>query len=420
MDINSFVIGYKKGKASGGGGVELNIAYGDTAPEDTSKLWVKTSEPNEVIVSNEVEQTETDGESYYTLPITLPYPVAQAGCGVIGSKVYIIGGRARDDTGLFASKSVIVYDTETKTFEVLKDVLGDTGIVNICCAVVGTRIYFVGGGSASTTTSNLIRYFDTESKQLVVCNATMPTAHYGFVCASWDKAVYIFGGQTGSKFPQTAYKYETETDTYTTLGDVKCVYSGRCIRQGSIFYMFGDHNGPNQATRYNADTNVTTTKTIGGSGSEGRAGGILDDYLYWFSGRGNTLIQRVKTSEFDTYGSTMIIETLPFSTHKTIGYAACATIGNKIYAFGGSTSGSTSTMAPIDEVNVFSLATPLPVVSEGTLVIKPKAKDNIFPIINSDVAKVEIGVELVYKGNADGIGEEVEAALYKDGAWTTI
>ena len=37
MDVNSFVIGYNKGKASGLG---LNIAYGDTPPEDTSKLWV--------------------------------------------------------------------------------------------------------------------------------------------------------------------------------------------------------------------------------------------------------------------------------------------------------------------------------------------------------------------------------------------
>ena len=36
--------------AGGGGDLAFNIHYGTEAPEDTSKLWVKTSEPSKVVV----------------------------------------------------------------------------------------------------------------------------------------------------------------------------------------------------------------------------------------------------------------------------------------------------------------------------------------------------------------------------------
>ena len=32
-------------KSASGGGAEMNVAFGDTAPDDTSKLWIKTAEP---------------------------------------------------------------------------------------------------------------------------------------------------------------------------------------------------------------------------------------------------------------------------------------------------------------------------------------------------------------------------------------
>ena len=34
--------------------MSFNIAYGDTAPADTSKLWVKTAEPNNVEVTSDI------------------------------------------------------------------------------------------------------------------------------------------------------------------------------------------------------------------------------------------------------------------------------------------------------------------------------------------------------------------------------
>lgn len=68
----TFVAGnIKKGVDIGGvtgtleGGAKLNIAYGDTAPTDTSKLWVKTTEPESVEISPELFGEELQNNKLY-------------------------------------------------------------------------------------------------------------------------------------------------------------------------------------------------------------------------------------------------------------------------------------------------------------------------------------------------------------------
>jgi hypothetical protein len=422
MDINSFALGYSAGKKKGGGGVELNIAYGETPPEDTSKLWVKTAEPNGVLISPEVEETEVDGESYYTMRVTLPYPLAHAGCGAIGSKIYIIGGTKYNGSEKSTSKSVLIYDTEKRTFEELKDVLGE-GITYIKCAVVGTRIYFVGGGATSSTTSKKIRYFDTVTKQLVVCNSEMPTALYGFACESIENTLYIFSGSASGSYPVTAYRFETETDALTAIGDAMNAGWGHTCRKGSNIYLVGLDTGPSYVNCYNTDDCKLYRKThnlyYGGSNVnlKGCVASFIGDFVYLIGGYNSKLIVRADLTTVT--GSTLKAEITPLQTHEKIGWASCVTVGNKTYIFGGSNSGS-MTISPIDEVNVYSQATPVPAVEEGALYVKPQTKNNIFPIVRGNGIEVEIGVDTVYKGNAEGIGETVEAALYKDGEWVSI
>ena len=59
-------------------------------------------------------------------------------------------------------------------------------------------------------------------------------------------------------------------------------------------------------------------------------------------------------------------------------------------------------------------------LAENTIQLIPSVSQNVFSFINTPSLEVNIGVGEVYKGNADGIGEPVEAALYKYGAWATI
>lgn len=99
------------------------------------------------------------------------------------------------------------------------------------------------------------------------------------------------------------------------------------------------------------------------------------------------------------------------------GNMGTSVVGETIYLFGGVRDDSTTSFNTIQQ---FEGVTKVPVVDSGAIHIVPQLTENFFPFLNTDTVKAEIGVDSVLKGNADGHGEEVEAALYKDGAWVTI
>lgn len=414
MDVNSFVIGYNKGKASvppaSGGGAELNIAYGDTPPEDTTKLWVKTSEPSGVLISPEVEETEVEGESFYALPSPLPATLAYAGCAAIGTKIYIIGGQTTSGTSTTGSKSVIIFDTETKAYDTLTNALG-TAIAGISCAVVGTRIYFAGGGETYAKQNNLIRYFDTETKKLVTCGATMPYEAYGFTCGASGTDVYIFGGRQSSTI-DTVYRYDTIDDRLDDLPPLPYLCGqASCVLFGSKFYILA---GNTNSYMYcydivSLEASIVSKKVDGSNGA--RAVKLGED-VYMLGGVSAWRVKKVDLQSGKT-------ENVFPDLNPQLGFMAVAAVGENAYAFGGTT--EIAETVPTDGAYVFSLNTPVPSIGEGSIYINPQVKNNIFPIIKSNNGiEIEIGVNAVYKGNADGVGEPVEAALYKNGAWTNV
>ena len=70
-------------------GSELNIHYGDTAPEDTSKLWIKSTEPESIEFIQDPEQ-QVQGLSL--LDEFLPMAAAYIAAAAVGTKIYLFGG----------------------------------------------------------------------------------------------------------------------------------------------------------------------------------------------------------------------------------------------------------------------------------------------------------------------------------------
>ena len=190
MDTLSFVIGhnkgYKQGRAKGGflsmeeneaggmtyelagtksEGFSLNVAYGEEPPEDTSKLWIKTSEPEYVSVVPQLP----DGE-ITTLDATMLLGVSNAGVATVGSKVYIFGGYY----GSFCTSAIGVFDTKTQSYELLDITLPST-VESVAAAAVGTKIYLFGGlaGGMSTQRFDTIDVFDTETQMVMTLEATL-------------------------------------------------------------------------------------------------------------------------------------------------------------------------------------------------------------------------------------------------------
>ena len=132
--------GFSKVTVNVASGAELNIAYGDTAPQDTSKLWVNGAEPSKVIATNkELEKVETIS----TLSATLPNTMSRTSCASVGKYIYVFGGISSSNYN-----TILKFDTTTETINTLSATLPNT-MSDTSCALVGSNIYIFGGYNGS-------------------------------------------------------------------------------------------------------------------------------------------------------------------------------------------------------------------------------------------------------------------------------
>ena len=110
---------------------------------------------------------------------------------------------------------------------------------------------------------------------------------------------------------------------------------------------------------------------------------------------------------FDTESST--ITTLSTTLPAVAERIAAAAVGTRIYLFGG------YGVDYLNTINAFVVALALTLTANNML-IEASTTNNIFNLLPT----VELGVNAVYLGNADGVAETAAAALYVDGAWTEI
>ena len=67
----------------------------------------------------------------------------------------------------------------------------------------------------------------------------------------------------------------------------------------------------------------------------------------------------------------------------------------------------------LNTVDVFNISMPL---ASNTMIIEATKSKNIFNLFSN----VEIGIEAVYLGNADGNGERVDAYLHNGTEWVEV
>jgi hypothetical protein len=230
MDAISYVLGLQAGKKAAGGGAELNIAYGDTAPEDTSKLWVKTSKPSVVNVSSEEIRKD---EQITILPDELHIASTGAGCVKKGNIVY-----------LFVNYKILLFDIETETLTTPSTVT--SGIEPyIAAEMVGSKIYLFGG--SSNTATNKILCFDTETETLTTLSTTLPEPNCGMTSAVMGTSIFLFGGWYMQYMSWGGGKdkillFDTETETITTLSSTLPSTGGayaKTLENGNKLHLFG-------------------------------------------------------------------------------------------------------------------------------------------------------------------------------------
>lgn len=393
---------------AGGGGAELNIAYGDTAPEDTSKLWVKTSKPSAVKVSSKLNYANaTAGDlNVSVLSATLPHKCRGGAVSeVIDGKVYIFGDTL--DTG----GAIDCFDISTQTASTLSATFPWSVLNYFAYGTVGSKVYVLGGygykGSWNMQTA--IYCFDAETETTTTLSFSMPQTVWKMGCATVGGKIYMFGGSdkysSGSPIT-TIYCFDVETETLTTLPNVLpyTAYGQSASVNGDTVYLIGGTVGTirkKDVTAFNVKTGdisvIATFNNLDIACSSMSA--VWGDHLYIFGDEaGNICSLGLKDHTYNAVANQNLVEAMG-----TRGFIK----DGVVYVVG------TNKILRVDLPRDISLDT-------DNLQLHSTLEKNTFNIINTDTIKAEIGVNKVYKGNSDGIAEEVEASLHNGTSWVTI
>lgn len=424
-DWPSFALGFNTGKSKGGsgGGVEFNIAYGDTPPEDTSKLWVKTSEPNKIIISTELEKEIVSNDTLACVYTPDYYNHTDGATGVVDGKIYLLGGVCKS--------TISCYDPQKNMFTTLEQTLPAEGLIQMAYATVGKRIYMFGGqanGSGTSYYRNKIYYFDAETKEVVKLSEVMPEScpNYPSACAVGTNIILtqVYKSTPNNKL----YCFDTLTEKLSELPFTLpyAVQGGSLVSDGKYVYFVGGKTGSDSfysVLRIDIEEQMVTDLRIdlGTLLYNGQAALLGSKLFVW--GR-----PYYKNSNY--YYGTEVADIYTKNTQKSLNLdmigsdytfykARAVAFGDSIYLFNGYL-GSSDNSTKNTDVYKFCPGEEKILLPKNALCIKTTTGAIEVPIINSDSLKVEAGVFVALKGNENGEGEAVDAAIYKDEKWINI
>ncbi len=396
------------------GGTSLNLAYGLTAPEDTSKIWVKIqNEPEKVSVKSSFGGIR---DIYVRGAGTANRSAYGVGAASVGDKIYILGGY---NSGV---KSYIdEFDTNTGVYQNTGASLTGSGGYSNNAVAVGSKIYmpklqrsyYMGFDEYDTVTGQKQNFVEYSS-----------SIQYGIAVAACGKYVYLFGGSMYgftvdySDFGMTTINVlDTENRTFSTLSasmpNRTCYLPA--VTVDNKVYIFGGASRYNvESYIYTFDTNTQSISQLTTQLPSSRAyccAAAIGTKIYIFGGisaksessRTNTIYM------YDTVANSCVDTgiTLPYAVFG----AQAVTVRDKIYVIMGNTG------SPSNSILEFSGTTDVPqnelqlIVGYGT----PSSK-----IISSGNADIDLTVKLALLGDANGEGHPVEVYQYVNSEWTKI
>ena len=413
----------------------LNIAYGDTAPEDTSKLWVKCEESRDVNISSNIGTASFQMEASVTL-LNRPSirPAVQ-----IGSKVLLYNGYGytshTDTTAETFKQSGHIYDLETDTFSSWSISNQTTQYYEYSTGVCVDNTGYLCGGYNKT------RYnYDSSITRVYVPDTTptganmlsgMDTCKAYCSAAAVGSKIYIFGGLCRKSDSQTINSVKTTSTIHmadTKLGEATRLstlydygYKAAAAAVDDKIYLFGGgyraaDGGPLYVTKNIAifDTNTYEITILDQKLPDialGISGIAVGSKIYLFGGRwGGDLKMSKDIYAFETTTGELELIGQMASAGETVFLALW---NNYIYMLTGygEWNGYRST---VDRISLKTL------LDSGKLLIETGVNKNTFSLISNPAINVEVGIKNVYLGNSEGYAEKVPAALYVDGAWTEI
>ena len=367
------------------GGAKLNIAYGDTAPEDTSKLWVKTAEPEIVEISPELF-----GET-----ILDPYSFSS---GISGMNSSWQEGKY---LYYFYSGSVKRINLETKEIETLyTGYSGDKGYVKNgrLYVVYSQKFGYYDLSDGSKTLHVIYDDYQNYSSSIQICG--------DYVCVfggsyTYGSGVVVVGSK--SYFNNLIRIYKISTGKYFTLSMAYGCTNPTVCAIGDKFYIFGGYQSRDKGSSYLAaiqkfdpEARTCTKVAVLPIGTTSQGASVVGNVVYLFGGSETA----EKVYKFDA--TTNTITDLGITLSPTRNSPHIAFYDSRFYIF----PNTVSTL----KLDVDLQKNKLHLVNNA--VIKNKVK-----ILNSSKAEAVIGITSAFIGDANGKAKEVTAYVHDGVNW---
>ncbi len=198
-------------------------------------------------------------------------------------------------------------------------------------ATVGTDIYLFGSSSARNTAYKYDTLTDTYSQL-----ADIPYSFYGGSTIAVDTDIYLFGSNVSGN-TKKAYKYDTLTDTYMALTDIPYDFArGGISYLNGIIYLLGGKD--DYSTGYKYDINANSYTQIPGSPNGVRFDcryaevATVGEDVYIFGGGRVDYTVYVKTAY--KYNMTTNVVTKLTDLPENVYYGGAISFGSSIYLFG--------------------------------------------------------------------------------------
>lgn len=190
---------------------------------------------------NTIYKFSTTTGQLIALSTTLPTALYKSVAAVIGTDIYLLGGQS-DGSITTAKNTIYKFSTISETLETLSAIL-PTKLTETAAAVVGTDIYIFGGRTerAGLPPVNTIYKFSTTSGVVETLSTTLGEYAYNIGAAAVGTDIYLFGGQVSSGVSNKIYKFSTTTGILTTLPITlpTALNEAPAVVVGTDIYLFG-------------------------------------------------------------------------------------------------------------------------------------------------------------------------------------
>jgi len=277
----------------------------------------------------------------------MPTAVQAAATGVIGSKVYVVGGAT--SSSVVATNQIYTPGTNSWTTGAPMP----TARFAAAAAVVDNTLYVIGGNPNGSSQLSVVEAYSPTTNTWST-KSSMPTARDSIAAAVEGGKIYVVGGydSTNGRLA-TVESYNPATDTWTEEKPLTVAKSypavgllGTTIVAAGGLTNSGTTTGDNEG--YKATTNLWSTLTPDPTIRQAPCNAPLAGFLY-SAGGSNSVVLSVNESFNVTTDKWTTLTAMPLA----VVAPGSANVSNLLYCFGGSNNGALFAGTVYDNVQIY-------------------------------------------------------------------